>query len=136
MGNYYENIRGLKATILSQLTGFLKHIVLVASAILGVIAALAAPPVHNIHLFYAVVALALLTIVAATAALYIAIIQLRTLSRDYTEQAIEQYRAGNTALPAITTSRHDKAALALERISLLLFLLMMIALAWYSFLIV
>ena len=127
-----ETLMETRATIRDLLTDFLKHIIIVSSAILGIIVSLASPPSNNIPLFHAVVLLALLSILSGTIALYIVIIQYRTMDKDYLVQALSHVRSGNQSKLPVVFSKYRRIGLFFEGLCLVSFLLLMIALAWYS----
>ncbi|MCT4580814.1 MAG: hypothetical protein N4A35_05295 [Flavobacteriales bacterium] len=89
MSNYEEYKKQLTELMVKHhemKTEFLKHIVVVSSAVLAVYTSLSNLHAHNICLHQALILLLLVSIVFATLGLYILIVQIRTLRKDAAEQ--------------------------------------------------
>ena len=118
---YYRNARRLMDKHHQMNFDFLKHLVLVASAVLAVVVSLNSGQKSSSILYYMVLGTLLGAILFGTAGVYILLIQIRKLRKDYAEYQVLHFRDEKMPQKNLTT-RYEKLCSFLEYASLISFL--------------
>ena len=131
--NSFKARVALRKEIRDLLLDFIKHIVTVSSALLALLISLSQPSSGSIYLFYAVLLLLLLSILAGSSTLYIVLVQFCTMDKDLQEHILSQIQNGDENFRPVL-SKHDTLLKWAETTCVFSFLLACMALVAFALL--